>query len=66
MKKPRNWPRVPIRTLDQVARTEQYGRLQDFFVEELPIMVIQETPKVSLTPRMSKTGDQFVELGAPE
>ncbi len=36
-------------TLDQTARTEQYGRLQDLFVEELPIMVIQETPKVSLT-----------------
>ncbi len=36
-------------TLDQDARIEQYGRLQDLFVEELPIMVIQETPKVSLT-----------------
>jgi len=36
-------------TLDQAARTEQYGRLQDLFVEELPIIVIQETPKVSLT-----------------
>lgn len=36
-------------TLDQAARTEQYARLQELFVEELPIMVIQETPKVSLT-----------------
>jgi peptide/nickel transport system substrate-binding protein len=36
-------------TLDQAARKEQYDRLQELFVEELPIIVIQETPKVSLT-----------------
>jgi peptide/nickel transport system substrate-binding protein len=36
-------------TLDQAARTEQYARLQELFVQDLPIMVIQETPKVSLT-----------------
>lgn len=36
-------------TLDQTERTEQYGRLQELFVEDLPILVIQEAPKVSLT-----------------
>jgi peptide/nickel transport system substrate-binding protein len=36
-------------TIDQAARTEQYGRLQELFVQDLPIMVIQEAPKVSLT-----------------
>jgi peptide/nickel transport system substrate-binding protein len=36
-------------TLDLAARTEQYARLQELFVQDLPIMVIQETPKVSLT-----------------
>ncbi|MCA9860582.1 MAG: hypothetical protein KC438_12710, partial [Thermomicrobiales bacterium] len=36
-------------TLDQAARKEQYDRLQELFVEELPIMVIQETPVVSVT-----------------
>ncbi|MCC6943047.1 MAG: ABC transporter substrate-binding protein [Thermomicrobiales bacterium] len=36
-------------TLDQAARTEQYGRLQELFVQDLPILVIQEAPKVSLT-----------------
>jgi peptide/nickel transport system substrate-binding protein len=36
-------------TLDQEQRAEMYARLQEIFVEELPIMVIQETPKVSLT-----------------
>ena len=36
-------------TLDQSVRKEQYDRLQEIFVEELPIIVIQETPKVSLT-----------------
>jgi peptide/nickel transport system substrate-binding protein len=35
-------------TLDQAERTELYGRLQELFVEELPIMVIQETPQTSL------------------
>jgi peptide/nickel transport system substrate-binding protein len=36
-------------TLDQAVRTEQYGRLQELFVQDLPIIVIQEAPKVSLT-----------------
>lgn len=36
-------------TIDQEVRKEQYDRLQELFVEELPIMVIQEAPKVSLT-----------------
>lgn len=36
-------------TLDQAARAEQYGRLQELFVQDLPILVIQEAPKVSLT-----------------
>lgn len=36
-------------TIDQAARTEQYGRLQELFVQDLPILVIQESPKVSLT-----------------
>ena len=36
-------------TIDQAVRKEQYDRLQELFVEELPIMVIQEAPKVSLT-----------------
>jgi len=41
-------------TLDQAARTEQYGRLQELFVQDLPIIVIQEAPKVSLTsPKVS-------------
>jgi peptide/nickel transport system substrate-binding protein len=35
-------------TLDQAERTELYGRLQELFVEELPIIVIQETPQTSL------------------
>jgi peptide/nickel transport system substrate-binding protein len=44
-------------TLDEAARKEQYDRLQELFVEELPIMVIQETPKVSLTaPNVSNWG----------
>lgn len=36
-------------TIDQAVRTEQYGRLQELFVQDLPILVIQEAPKVSLT-----------------
>ncbi len=36
-------------TIDQAVRKEQYDRLQELFVDELPIMVIQEAPKVSLT-----------------
>lgn len=36
-------------TLDIAQRTEQYARLQELFVQDLPIMVIQEAPKVSLT-----------------
>lgn len=36
-------------TLDQAKRLEEYTRLQEIFVEELPILVMQEMPKVSLT-----------------
>jgi peptide/nickel transport system substrate-binding protein len=36
-------------TLDQDERKTQYGKLQELFVQDLPIMVIQEAPKVSLT-----------------
>jgi peptide/nickel transport system substrate-binding protein len=36
-------------TLDMDVRKEQYARLQELFVQDLPIMVIQEAPKVSLT-----------------
>ena len=36
-------------TLDQAVRTEQYGRLQELSVQDLPILIIQEAPKVSLT-----------------
>jgi peptide/nickel transport system substrate-binding protein len=36
-------------TLDQDERKAQYGKLQELFVQDLPIMVIQEAPKVSLT-----------------
>ncbi len=35
-------------TLDQVQRAELYGRLQELFVAELPILVIQEAPQASL------------------
>ena len=43
--------------LDQAARIEQYARLQELFVEELPIMVIQETPAISLTaPNLANWG----------
>ncbi|MEZ4504890.1 MAG: hypothetical protein R2848_03250 [Thermomicrobiales bacterium] len=44
-------------TLDLDERKEQYARLQQLFVEDLPIMVIQETPKVSVTaPNVSNWG----------
>jgi len=36
-------------TLDQAERTELYGQLQDMFVQDLPIIVIQEAPVASLT-----------------
>jgi ABC-type transport system substrate-binding protein len=36
-------------TLDMDVRKEQYAPLQEIFVQDLPIMVIQEAPKVSLT-----------------
>jgi peptide/nickel transport system substrate-binding protein len=36
-------------TLDMDVRKEQYAQLQEIFVQDLPIMVIQEAPKVSLT-----------------
>lgn len=35
-------------TLDQAERTERYGRLQELFVQDLPILVIQEAPQASL------------------
>jgi peptide/nickel transport system substrate-binding protein len=36
-------------TLDQSMRTDLYGKLQDIFVADLPVMVIQEAPQSSLT-----------------
>ena len=36
-------------TLDQTERTTLYGRLQDLTVQDLPVIVIQETPAASLT-----------------
>lgn len=35
-------------TLDQAERAELYGQLQELFVQDLPIMVIQEAPETSL------------------
>jgi peptide/nickel transport system substrate-binding protein len=35
-------------TLDQAQRAELYGRLQELFVADLPILVIQEAPQASL------------------
>jgi peptide/nickel transport system substrate-binding protein len=36
-------------TLDQAKRTELYGRLQDIFVSDMPVIVTQEVPAASLT-----------------
>jgi peptide/nickel transport system substrate-binding protein len=35
-------------TLDQAQRIELYGQLQDLFVAELPVLVIQEAPQASV------------------
>ena len=49
-------------TLDQAERTTMYGRLQDITVEELPVLVIQETPQASLT-QTNVTGWEINPLG---
>jgi peptide/nickel transport system substrate-binding protein len=49
-------------TLDQAQRTEMYGRLQDIFVQDLPVLVIQETPQASLT-QPNVTGWEINPLG---
>ena len=36
-------------TIDQAARADLYAELQQLFVEELPIIVIQEAPQASIT-----------------
>jgi ABC-type transport system substrate-binding protein len=36
-------------TLDQAKRKELYGKLQDIFVADLPVLVIQEAPQSSRT-----------------
>lgn len=36
-------------TIDQEERKRLYGRLQELFVEELPVIVMQEAPQASLT-----------------
>jgi peptide/nickel transport system substrate-binding protein len=48
--------------LDQAMRMELYSQLQDIFVEELPVLVIQETPQASLT-QTNVTGWEINPLG---
>jgi peptide/nickel transport system substrate-binding protein len=49
-------------TIDQAARTELYGKLQDLFVADLPVLVIQEAPQASLT-APNVTGWEINSLG---
>jgi peptide/nickel transport system substrate-binding protein len=49
-------------TLDQAKRTELYGRLQDIFVSDVPVIVTQEVPAASLT-KPNVSGWQINALG---
>ena len=49
-------------TLDQAKRTELYGRLQDIFVNDVPVIVTQEVPAASLT-KPNISGWQINALG---
>ena len=49
-------------TLDQAERTALYAELQDLFVAELPVLVIQETPQASLL-QPNVTGWEINPLG---
>jgi ABC-type transport system substrate-binding protein len=51
-----------LQTLDTAERTRLYGRIQDVFVQELPILVIQEAPQASLTAK-NITGWEINPLG---
>lgn len=48
--------------IDQTERATLYGQLQDLFVQDLPILVIQEAPQASLT-APDVTGWQINPLG---
>jgi ABC-type transport system substrate-binding protein len=48
--------------LDQAQRTELYAELQDIFVADLPVIVIQETPQASLM-QPNVTGWEINPLG---
>jgi peptide/nickel transport system substrate-binding protein len=48
--------------IDQAQRAELYGQLQDLFVQDLPILVIQEAPQASVT-APDITGWQINALG---
>jgi peptide/nickel transport system substrate-binding protein len=37
------------RVIDQAERTELYAQLQDLFVQDLPVIIIQEAPQASVT-----------------
>lgn len=50
-------------TIDQAERTRLYGRLQDVFVADLPVLVIQEAPQASLT-ATNITGWEINPLGS--
>lgn len=49
--------------LDQAERTELYHQLQDLFVEELPVLIIQEAPQASVT-APNVTGWEINPLGS--
>jgi len=51
------------RTLDIDERKAKYARLQELFVQDLPIIVVQETPRVSLT-SADVTGWEINSLGS--
>ena len=48
--------------IDQAQRAELYGQLQDLFVQDLPILVVQEAPQASVT-APDITGWQINALG---
>jgi peptide/nickel transport system substrate-binding protein len=35
--------------IDQAQRAELYGQFQDIFVQDLPVIVVQEAPQASVT-----------------
>lgn len=49
-------------TVDQAKRTDLYNQLQDIFVADLPVIVVQEAPVASLT-QPNITGWEINPLG---